>query len=172
MDRGGWLPLTSLYEMIHYVHFMYVCDLARGWCPPTSFLRTTPLFTRLVMCAKSFEFLYICMITVWCFDLTLWHCTLFSDYGVWYEFLEAFICFKLFIFCFLDVMKLRVADIRRECITYLLLSSSCCCNSFRISLLILFISEKNLDTFCRILINTLSSLAVTNFYTNGCIINC
>jgi len=34
--EGGRRPLPSLYEMIHYLCFMYVCDLARVWRSPTS----------------------------------------------------------------------------------------------------------------------------------------
>ena len=35
VDVGGWHPLTYLYEMIRYICFMYVCDLASR--PPTSY---------------------------------------------------------------------------------------------------------------------------------------
>ena len=38
VDGGGRRPLTSLYEMIRCVRFMYVCDLARVQRPHTSFL--------------------------------------------------------------------------------------------------------------------------------------
>jgi len=52
VDGGGQRPHTSLHKMIRYVRFMYVCDLARVWRPPTSYgvhgphtsyFRTTPL---------------------------------------------------------------------------------------------------------------------------------
>jgi len=47
MDVGGRCgPLTPLYEIIRYVHFMYVCDLARVWHPPTSYDVHTLLFFR------------------------------------------------------------------------------------------------------------------------------
>ncbi len=39
----GRHPLTALHEMNHRVSFMYICDLADVWRPPTSFLRTTVL---------------------------------------------------------------------------------------------------------------------------------
>jgi len=42
MNGRGWHPLTSLYEMIHFVPFMYICDHADVWCPPTSFLGLHP----------------------------------------------------------------------------------------------------------------------------------
>src|SRR6218665_2019707 len=45
VGTGAWRhPLTSLYEMIRYVRFMYVCDLARIWHPPNSYGVHTLLF--------------------------------------------------------------------------------------------------------------------------------
>src|SRR6218665_3598524 len=36
--RGrSWMASTHLYELIHYVRFMSICDLADVWCPPTSY---------------------------------------------------------------------------------------------------------------------------------------
>jgi len=50
MDESGRRPLTSLHEMIRYVRFMYIWDLAYAWRLPTSyalhpllFFRTAPL---------------------------------------------------------------------------------------------------------------------------------
>jgi len=37
VDGDRQHPLTSLYEMIRYVRFMYICDLANVWCPHTSY---------------------------------------------------------------------------------------------------------------------------------------
>jgi len=36
VDGGGQRPHT-LYEMIRYERFMYICDLADVWHPPTSY---------------------------------------------------------------------------------------------------------------------------------------
>src|SRR6218665_3761562 len=48
MDGGGQCPHISLHEMILFVCFMYICELADVWRPPTSsthfFLIKGPIF--------------------------------------------------------------------------------------------------------------------------------
>jgi len=36
-DRGGQRPRASLYEIIRYIRFTYLSDLARVWHPPASY---------------------------------------------------------------------------------------------------------------------------------------
>jgi len=56
MDGGGWRPLTSLYEIIRYAHFIYVCDLESVVHPllmvsTNFFCRTAPLILTNSHCA-------------------------------------------------------------------------------------------------------------------------
>jgi len=50
VDGGERRPLASVYEMIRYVRFMYVCDRVRVWRSPTSYGVHARLFWGLHLC--------------------------------------------------------------------------------------------------------------------------